>query len=390
MISDSRKKIKVAFFGDDFSRKGRGTALVVQKLAEEFVDRFPDEIELVILRKPSPSDNFILKKVRSVEIKFYRLPLFSTLFSYLIFFFSYREHFDLVMFNRNVYPFFWMLNSKAFVLLLHDMSVSPAYQERLTPENYGFYIFLKYVGKYFLDAIIAVSEDARLGIISRLRARPEKVRVVYNGASGAFRKFSEQEKRDFFESLKSKYGILKPYFLTVARLDPHKNVGTLIDAFFILKREYSFPHKLVIVGGRHLPKYTKLIESKISSSDIGSEVIITPYIEETDMPALYNAADVFVFPSLMEGFGLPLVEAMKCGVPVVASDVSAMPEIAGGAAALVNATDSRLLADRIWEVYSDSALKASLVEKGLLRAKFFSWQKTAQSMKNIYESCLYR
>lgn len=390
MVNNASGRIRVAFFSEDFSRRARGTALVIQKLAEQFINNFSDRIELILIRKEDVCDNPLIRKIRNIEIKVHKLPFFPTLFSYLLFFFNNRDKFDVVMFNRNIYPGFWMLNARAFILLLHDASISPVYKEKLTLANRFFHLFLKYIGKHFLDAIIGVSNDARDGIIKHLKVSPSKVFSVYNGVNDNFRQFSDQEKSGVKLFLAEKYKIHQPYILDVSRLDPHKNIHTLIDAFLILKAEFHIPHKLVIVGGRHMPEYTKMIESKIKNYNLEKEIIIAPFIEDDDLPAVYNLADILIFPSFMEGFGLPLVEAMKCGTPIIASDLPVMAEITDNSALLADPRRADLLADKIFELLNDVSLKQKLIKKGLERSHFFSWTKTAQKMINIYENCLHR
>ena len=254
------KKLKIAFFSEDFSRKGKGTALVVQKVIEQFIINFSDEVELVLIRKEGLLDHPLAKKIRNLEIKVYPSPVFSTLISYLTLFLTCREEFDVVLFNKFVYPGFWFLNSKKFVLLAHDAPVSPTvYKEKLPLGAKLQYLFLSLVGKHYLDALIVDSQDARQEVIKYHKVPPEKVFAVYIAASDEFRKFSDQEKIEGKRILNQDYGINQPFILDVSRLDPHKNIETLIDAFLILKKENRIPHKLVIVGGRHFPEDSRMI-----------------------------------------------------------------------------------------------------------------------------------
>lgn len=390
-MDNTSKKLKIAFFSEDFSRQAKGTALVVQKLAEQFISNFSNRVELTLIRKAGFCNHPIARKIRNVEIKIYPAPVFSTIISYLIFFLIYKEKFDIIMFNKFVYPGFWLLNSKKFVLLVHDIPVSPTnYKEKLMLSSKIFYAFLGLIGKRYLDALIADSKDARQGVIKYHRVEPSKVFAVYIAAGDEFRKFSEPEKIEAKKILEESYGIIQPYILDVSRLDPHKNIETLIDAFFILKQKHGIPHKLVIVGGKHLPAYSRLIEDKIADLSLNQDIIIAPYIEEKDLPAVYNLAEVLAFPSLIEGFGLPLVEAMKCGTPVIASDIPVMKEVTSGAAMLTDPFNAELLADRILAILNNPQLRRELVEKGLRRAGDFSWQKTAANFLKIYEDCLSR
>lgn len=386
MAYNSNSKIKVAFFGDDFSRKGKGTALVIQKIAEQFVNEFSDRIELVIIRKAGYCDNQISKKVRNIEIK--RIPFLGTAISYLLFFIFNKEKFDIVMFNKLVYPGFWFLNSKKFVLLAHDAPISSVYKEKLMFSGRLFYWFLGMIGKYFLDAIVVDSEDAKREIVGYHRLNPEKVFVVYDAAGEEFRKFSEEEKANAKEILREKYNISPPYILDVSRLDPHKNILNVLKAYLIFRKNSDFLHKLVLVGGSHTSDYSKLVKERVLNSKFKDDILFAEYIEPEDLPALYNLADILAFPSLLEGFGLPLVEAMKCGVPVITSDISSMPEIIGDAGIKVNPLDANLIAKKMAELLGNKELMFELSNKGLERGKIFSWENTAKEMIKIYENCL--
>ena len=132
-----------------------------------------------------------------------------------------------------------------------------------------------------------------------------------------------------------------------------------------------------------MAEYSRMIEAKIKDKNLGEDVIIAPYIENEDLPAVYNLAETLVYPSLLEGFGLPIIEAMKCGVPVIASDIPALAEVAGGAAALMNPRDAKQLADKIFEVLENQKLRSELIASGLERSKIFSWRKTAEEMFKI-------
>ena len=304
MFRNPNSKIKVAFFGDDFSRKGKGTALVVQKIAEQFVNEFSGQIELVIMRKAGKCDNQTAKKVRNIEIK--RIPFLGTAISYLLFFIFNKEKFDIVMFNKLVYPGFWLLNSKKFVLLAHDAPVSPVYEEKLMFSGRLFYWFLGAIGKYFLDSIIVDSEDAKREIIRYHRLDRNKVFVIYLSAGDEFRKFSGEEKIKAKELIKRKYQIAPPYILDVSRLDPHKNILNVLGAYLIFRDKFDFSHRLVFVGGSHTSEYSELVKARALNSGFKDDILFAEYIEPEDLPALYNLADILVFPSLLGRFWLAI------------------------------------------------------------------------------------
>jgi glycosyltransferase involved in cell wall biosynthesis len=221
----------------------------------------------------------------------------------------------------------------------------------------------------------AIEED----IIRILHAPRTKVRAIAEAAAPAFRII---EDRSVLDRLRYNHVLPERFILSVGSLEPGKNRSTLIKAFAEL-RQRGIEHKLVVTGQRawkYGPDY-HLVEELGLKGDI----IFTGYIAPEDMPALYNAADLFVFPSLYEGFGLPVVEAMACGVPVVTSNVSSIPEVAGDAASLVDPNDREALCDAMEQILRDPGLHAMLRTRGLERASTFSWEKAAREHVTVYE-----
>ncbi len=382
-MNTAGKKLKVAFFSEDFSRQAKGTAIVIQKLAAQLLIDFPDKIELTLIRKEGLCVHPTAKKIRNIEIPVYKTPVFSTLISYLVFFLKNKEEFDAVIFNRNVYPGFWFLNSKKFILFLYDAPINEIYKEKLSFENRLIYSFIKYVGKYFLDSFIGVSSDASLGIVDYFNLDPAQVHTIYGGVGDNYGLFSDQEKINFKPILKDKYGIAAPYILDVSRLEPHKNITVLIDVFSILKKQHKIGHKLVIDVVRHMSDYNRMIDEKIFKLNLSGDVVIAPYIAEEDMPAVYNSAHLLIFPSLLEGFGLPVIEAMKCGLPVITSNLPVMKEVAGDAAVLADPYNAELLAHKALEILGDRKFRNELIAKGLERSKVFSWRSSARELVKI-------
>jgi len=371
-------KLRIAFFGDDFSRKGRGTALVIQRLAEE-LDRPERGVEITLLRPKGSCESALCDRVRSGIIP----RRFSTALSYLWFFVTHREHYDVIVFNRVVYPGFFFLSARMRVLFAHDASVSEIYTAPRTWVNHVFDYFLKFVGKFFLDAVFASSDDARTWIARYFAVPLHKVHTLYLAAGDGYKPLDDAARRTKAEHLSRSYNIRSPYILAVSRFDPHKNIEGILDAFFILKKEHVIPHSLVLLGGPHTPGYSQRMMKKIEMSSFRSDVHIVTYVETSDMPALYSCASLLLYPSLVEGFGLPLLEAFASGTPVVTSNISSLPEVAEGAAQLVDPQDPRKIAEGIRAVLKDDNLRARLVEKGSVRVRDFSWTKTADMFMKV-------
>lgn len=232
----------------------------------------------------------------------------------------------------------------------------------------------------YADRIIAVSEATKRDVMQRFNLDPSKVSVCYHGCDDIFR---PEEDAGKIEELKAKFAIRGDYILFVGVLQPRKNLLRLIEAFAILKSMRGIPHKLVIAG-----KKGWLCDGILSAAKgygIEEEVIFTGYVDEFDLPVLMSGASVFVLPSLYEGFGLPALEAMACGTPVIVANVSSLPEVVGDAGLLVDPYDLARLADAIYSVLTDASLRARMRQSGLARARLFSWKKAAERTLAILE-----
>lgn len=217
-----------------------------------------------------------------------------------------------------------------------------------------------------------------MDIIRYFKIPENKIKVIYLGVDEDYKPLSETEIR----KVRQKYHLNYPFILYVGSLISHKNIPTLIKAFYKLKK-YGLPHKLVITGKRGW-KYKNIFEI-ISKLNLQKDVVFTGYVQREDLPALYNAADLFVYPSLYEGFGLPPLEAMACGTPVITSNTSSLPEVVGNAGIMVDPYDIDGLAKAMYEVLTNEGLRAELRKRGLERAKMFSWKKTAEETLNVYK-----
>ena len=229
--------------------------------------------------------------------------------------------------------------------------------------------------------VLTISEYSRRQLIETYRLSEEKVTVTYLGVSPAFLPLHDEE----VCKKTARFDLSGPCILGVGNVQPRKNLVRLIRAFAALRKTKSIPHQLVLVG-KMAWKAEQVLE-EIERLGIRDAVKITGYVTEEELVALYNRADLFVYPSLYEGFGLPIVEAMACGTPVVTSNVTCMPEIAGDAALLVDPLSEEEIGAAILRVIDDPALGAELTKKGLLRSKVFNWRSTAEQTVDIYRKC---
>jgi len=227
------------------------------------------------------------------------------------------------------------------------------------------------------DHIVFVSHYSQRVVTSILGIPIDKTSVVYHGLS-----------QQFSPARKGRSILVptdQPYVLFVSNIMEHKNLITLVRAFVDLCQDDTFAHHLVIAGRVLASREVELARRLITEAQVGHRVHFLGQIPYAELPALYSNADIFVLPSLLETFGHPLVEAMASGLPIVASNVCAMPEICGDAALYFDPHDTIALSTQIRRVLSDATIRASLQANGLRRASEFSWDKTAKEMLLIFE-----
>ena len=229
------------------------------------------------------------------------------------------------------------------------------------------------------DRILTVSEASKRDILRFFDVKPEKVVVVYNAIDERFLAPANPERMDL---IKQRYQLDHPFVLYVGNIKPHKNIERLIAAFGRARGQCHDDLKLIIIGDE-ISKYPALRQS-VHKHKLDKHVRFLGFQPMETLAAFYRLARAFVFPSLYEGFGLPPLEAMACGAPVVTSNVSSLPEVAGGAALLVDPYDEEAIAGGIIRAVTDEALRADLIARGRDRARSFSWKQSVQKIHEIY------
>jgi glycosyltransferase involved in cell wall biosynthesis len=310
--------------------------------------------------------------VRQLPVKnpYVRVPLFLA-------WQSLKDSVDILHVQYNS-PFFF---KGKLVVTIHDLGFLHIPDSFSRLENLRLRVLTKYTAKKS-DRILTGSEYSKNDIIRKYGIEAEKVTVIPYGVSPLFG--SDRDPKKIQKTLR-KYNIPEKYFLSVGRLNPRKNLVSLAKAFNRLKKTHGLPHKLVIVG---IEDYNT---SQIfrSVKEINREdILFTGFVADEDLPYVYAQAQVFIYPSLFEGVGLPVLEAMRSGVPVVTSNTTSLREIVRDAAITLDPLDVEALCQAVWTLVSDDRLREDYIQKGCSRSEEFSWKTTAQRTLETYKRML--
>jgi glycosyltransferase involved in cell wall biosynthesis len=271
-----------------------------------------------------------------------------------------------------------MLNRSPFVVTVHDLSFL------LYPRNFRAFnrLYLRSLTRLSVRKarrVLAVSESTKQDLVRCYGISPSKIDTVHNGVDASFHPLPADQVAAF----RAERGLPNEFILFVGTLEPRKNVLTLIEAYAQLSRNRP---PLMLVGGRGW-LYDKVF-ARIESLDLSNEVHFVGYVPAEELPSWYSAATLFVYPSLYEGFGLPPLEAMACGTPVITSTASSLPEVVGQAGLLVEPTNTEALTVTMARALTDTDLRESMQAAGLLQAKNFSWQRAAAGTVVSYRQAM--
>jgi len=261
------------------------------------------------------------------------------------------------------------------IITVHDF-LPIKYPESCPRMKYYFYYSLPILLNNS-QAIICISENTKQDIIAYHGIKDKPIHVIYGGFNR--QRFYPRENG----TVQKQYGVTN-YLLYIGDMRPYKNLERSLEAFARLNlRKFKF-----VIGGKKDPRFYPRVEKKMGELFLKDRVVFLDYVPEKDLPHLYSEAAAFVFPSLYEGFGMPPLEAMACGCPVVASNTASLPEVCGDAAYYVDPYDVESIAQGMHKVLTDEALKRNLIEKGLERVKLFSWEKAAKEHLKVFEEVL--
>lgn len=258
-------------------------------------------------------------------------------------------------------------------LVVHDLSF--LHYPAFIPKSQ--LMFLRYYTPRYIKqakAVITVSQFSKNDIIEQYGASPDKIKVILNGAKDSFKPVSVEEK----EAIRKKYTDGKEYFIYTGSIHPRKNLVNLLKAFSIFKKRQKSNWKLVIAG--RLAWKNEKFNQSLRTYKYRQDVVMTGYLPEEVLANLTAAAYAMVYPSLWEGFGIPVADAMKAGVPVITTKGSAMEEVAAGCALLANTNNHQDLAEKMMMMYKDEGMRANLIKKGNEQVKDYDWGKAANKL----------
>lgn len=385
--------MKIGIETDTMDRPGMGTAVYTRNMVQSLLDA--DSGFEFCLFHSKPVEDALYNRAHEMFVPQIRTPFMDVVSSNMAFYLQARGRFDIVHYPRQtVYPLFWLPGRKVVVSILDAgyllmPKMTNGHQPLAPPRRRPTALLkdgsLKYCHSK-IDAVITPSQASKNQIVQYYGIPAEKIYFIPLGRNPAFRPLANSE--TLAADMRKKYGLEQPYILNVGRIQPHKNTVRLVQAFGQLKQDSTIPHKLVIVGRKYLESTSKRVMTLIDELNLQQEVIILEYVSLENLIKIYNLADLFIFPSLFEGFGFPPLEAMACGTPVITSNVTSIPEVVGDSGLLVDPWDVDDIADKMRWLVKDPELRKELSEKGLQRAPLFSWEKYANQVLDIYRMLL--
>ena len=330
-------------------------------------------VVLIVTTEKSGLDKYSQKIATRVKAKTIETKRYSSLREAYRFSKMMRTLNDVVHFPNQHFGRYAVVLKKRPVITVHDLArISFDFDKETTMEK--FLLRLDVRGIKRAAHIIAVSQNTKDELVRYLRIPLDKISVVYNGVD-----------HDIFKPSAGKKLVDKPYILYVGSERPRKNLPRLLQAFSQIRADFR-GLKLLKLGpfGRSY-EFRKQTLKQVERLQISADVIFVDHVAEDDLPYYYSAASMLVYPSLYEGFGLPPVEAMACGCPVVTSNVSSLPEVVGDAALMIDPYNVDALAKAMAEILTNDGLRRGMIERGLAQAEKFSWEKTAAETLEIHE-----
>ena len=365
--------MRIAFDGTTLRPYQTGIGYYTEHLLRHLVAASPQDEFVVISNREIITSQPLPQGVRC--FKRYRFPIRNLWMQLLAPLVLEILQPDVVHFTNAISP---LLKRTPTVLSLHDMTLE-MFSDLHPPRRRATRPFVALAARG-ADAVVTVSESARSDILRLTGIPPQRIHLIANAAAPAFRPLEDQRS---LEAVRQRYHLSRELILFVGTIEPRKNLPRLIRAYAELFKSGEISHQLVCVGPRGWGYHE--VREIIDSLNLDGAVRLTGYIPLEDLLALYNLSQIFVFPSLYEGFGLPVIEAMACGVPVITANNSSMAEITAGSAELINADETESIVEALRRLTSDPERRRELRELGLAQAQKFSWKRAARETRALYQ-----
>ncbi|MBN2307052.1 glycosyltransferase family 4 protein [Candidatus Peregrinibacteria bacterium] len=367
--------IDARMYGVGFTGIGRYTAELIEHLA-----KYDKENEYVLFMRKEPFEKFECpnQRFRKVLADF---PHYSFGEQFGFNKVLKQENLDLMHFTHFNAPIFY---NRPFVVTIHDLTLSFFPGKKMTGifQRMAYHKVLRSVTRK-ARKIIAVSNNTKKDLMETLKIPEDRIIVIYNGVSAKFGGVKPTPRPELYKAL----GLNRPYFLYTGVWRDHKNLVGLIKAFAAFNEETGKQYELVITG-QHNPTYHEVPDT-VEELGVENSVHLVGLVSEENVYSLYLNALAYVFPSFYEGFGLPPLEAMQCGTPVLVSNVSAIPEVCGeGNAVYFDPYNIEDIKQKMLDFIKDPTLRQKLIDRGRERVKFFSWDKMVEGVLEVYKTAV--
>jgi glycosyltransferase involved in cell wall biosynthesis len=371
--------MRIAFDGTTLRPGRTGVGYYTEHLLRHLAAQAQDDELVVVSNRPVDTTRPLPSRVRiaATSWRVPRMVWMQTLAPRLL----RRERADIVHFTNGMVP---LVSPVPTVVTIHDMSLT-LYPRYHPPRRVLLNRPLVDIAARRADAIITVSQSAKRDIVRLYGLPHERVHVVHEAAAPSFRPVHDSSERD---RVRRKYGLADRFILYVGTIEPRKNLPNLIEGFARRWKSGDLPHQLVCAGPYGW--LSRDIEDRIERLQIEEAIRFTGYVPFEDLPVLYSLAEMFVFPSLYEGFGLPVIEAMACGTPVITGHVAALAEVGGGAVEQVDNLDAESLGEAMVGLARSRERRENYSALGLQRSQVFSWDHAARETLAVYSRVLSR
>jgi len=374
------KNIRVAIMADEFDRRPERT-LYFRRLIEGLLA--DPTIELTLVHSKSMSDEPLYQQAREVLLPRIELPFATRFVSFIRYCLTTRDTYDIVHWLMpRPFPFFWLFPAKKHVITAHgggDVLVAGTKTFARRVFNYTIRWFQKHI-----DVLIAVSEYANKEIVYAYHVPPEKVKTIYVAVDPLY---YEPRTDAEVQAILTGYNVHRnTYFFFTGRFRLHKNVGNLVQAYLLYREQNPDKNESLVLTGTK-ESFEKVF-GPVPSSPHARDIHFIDYVPAEHLPALYTGAVALSFVTLNEGFGLPVIEAMACGTPVITSSVTALPEVAGDAGIIVDPHSPEALAEALALITKDERVRTTLIKRGLARAKYFTYTRSIRETIALYRNLL--